>query len=384
MCKCYICDEEINEKNETEEHIILNSLGGKLKSKKLICKNCNSKLGDSIDSVLSEKLKPIATLLNIKRDRGKPQKFTAYSTSKEKFNIYPGGIPESTKPTIEEIETNNGKLITIKARDKKEAKKILKGLNRKYKDIDVDKELSKSLETKQYMEDYLNFNIEIGSELEYRAICKMAINIYIFCGGEKNNIKHLLPYIKQEKNEDIFVKNFYKEEQVIEKSNEVLHTLIVKGSKKERILIVYIELFNAFKYIVLLNNEYTGKDIEYSYIYDVINNNQVYRNYNFNITRNEINEFFKQDYRCEELIIRDMENLLTYIYKKSFIDKFVNDIIQKILKANNETITKENIDKIIYNICKEMVPFINRGVSFTEQEIENILREALKGEDELK
>lgn len=71
--KCYVCDKEITSENETEEHILLNAIGGKLKSKKLICKGCNSDLGNKIDNSLARQLNPIANLLDIKRDRGNPQ-----------------------------------------------------------------------------------------------------------------------------------------------------------------------------------------------------------------------------------------------------------------------------------------------------------------------
>lgn len=73
---CYVCDVELIKENETEEHIILNAIGGKLKSKKLICKVCNSNFGGRIDDSLAKQLNPIANLLNIKRERGKPQNET--------------------------------------------------------------------------------------------------------------------------------------------------------------------------------------------------------------------------------------------------------------------------------------------------------------------
>lgn len=51
MEKYYICGEELKKKrNISVEHIILNAIGGKLKSKKLICKKCSSKLGYSRDN----------------------------------------------------------------------------------------------------------------------------------------------------------------------------------------------------------------------------------------------------------------------------------------------------------------------------------------------
>ena len=38
MKECYICCEELTKDNDSVEHIIPNAIGGKLKSKELICK----------------------------------------------------------------------------------------------------------------------------------------------------------------------------------------------------------------------------------------------------------------------------------------------------------------------------------------------------------
>ena len=38
---CYICDEELTDTNNSDEHIILNAIGGHLHSNKLLCKRCN-------------------------------------------------------------------------------------------------------------------------------------------------------------------------------------------------------------------------------------------------------------------------------------------------------------------------------------------------------
>lgn len=46
----------IDKRKCSEEHIIPNAIGGKLKSKELICKKCNSKLGHSMDKELAEQL----------------------------------------------------------------------------------------------------------------------------------------------------------------------------------------------------------------------------------------------------------------------------------------------------------------------------------------
>ena len=43
MNNCYLCRQVLSKENESVEHIIPNSIGGRLKSKKLLCKKCKDK-----------------------------------------------------------------------------------------------------------------------------------------------------------------------------------------------------------------------------------------------------------------------------------------------------------------------------------------------------
>ena len=69
MNKCYLCGRELKDTNLSDEHIILNAIGGRLHSKKLICKNCNSEMGNKADSKLAEDLSFFTDMLEISRSR---------------------------------------------------------------------------------------------------------------------------------------------------------------------------------------------------------------------------------------------------------------------------------------------------------------------------
>lgn len=69
MAKCIICGVELNESNSTEEHIILNAIGGRLKTKSLLCKTHNSVFGDDCDAELAKQLK-VFPLCSKFKDRG--------------------------------------------------------------------------------------------------------------------------------------------------------------------------------------------------------------------------------------------------------------------------------------------------------------------------
>ena len=68
---CALCNVEIAEQNDSKEHIIPNSIGGRKKVKGFICKDCNNKSGREWDDALAQQFNPLSLLLGIKRERKK-------------------------------------------------------------------------------------------------------------------------------------------------------------------------------------------------------------------------------------------------------------------------------------------------------------------------
>lgn len=242
---CYVCTERITDGNKTEEHILLNSIGGRLKSNYIICKQCNSEFGEDIDSDLSNQLNFIANMLNLKRERGEPQRVSGKSVNGEDIWMEPGGKPSMKKPIIKLDE--KGKKLTVVAPRMKGLKKQLEGLRRKYPTINMD-ELGKAEVKREYLSERYHFDQVFGGEKTFRSICKKAVNFYMHYGGKKETISHLIDYIKNGSESDSKVAAFYYPEQqqeVIPKNDgEILHSIILKGSSDNRILYCYVELFN--------------------------------------------------------------------------------------------------------------------------------------------
>jgi hypothetical protein len=64
--KCYVCNE--NEANSVE-HIIPNAIGGKIRAT-ILCKECNSKYGNSCEAALAKNLLFFSHWVDHSRDRG--------------------------------------------------------------------------------------------------------------------------------------------------------------------------------------------------------------------------------------------------------------------------------------------------------------------------
>ncbi|MGY3315761.1 hypothetical protein ACV242_004257 [Peribacillus simplex] len=263
---CYVCANELTKENETKEHIILNALGGKLKSKKLICRSCNSKFGSQIDDKLSNQLGPIATLLNVKRDNGKPQNVKGKLGTRD-IIMEPGGKMKLSRAYHE----RDGNVFQIEAPSISGAKKALLSLKRKFHQIDVDKALEDA-ELKSDRRVEATFNMDFGGIDIERAFCKMAINFFILHGGSSKDIRHLLPFIEG-KQEEADVYYFYPRSEVFYKGKEeILHSIILIGDKQRKQLYVFVELFSEIKMIVFLSRDYQGEDLYESYHYNLVSN----------------------------------------------------------------------------------------------------------------
>lgn len=67
--KCYIYGKPLKGDNASLEHIVQNGIGGKLRSRTLLCKKCNGDLGSKSDKALSESLSFYTDMLQVKKDR---------------------------------------------------------------------------------------------------------------------------------------------------------------------------------------------------------------------------------------------------------------------------------------------------------------------------
>ncbi len=365
MAKCYVCEEEINKKNETKEHILINAIGGNLKPKTLICKKCNSEFGEKIDAELAKQLNFFSNMLNIKRDRYASQNLELKSKKTgEEILLKPGGKPIRRMIKIDKnLDGNNKGVISISASNMREARKALEGLKRTYGQINVEDTLLNSTKTEHYLNETYSVNFNIGGDKTFRSICKTAINFYMFNEGERKYIEHLIPYIKGVK--DIDCVNFYYQNAdiVFKNEDEVMHSIIIKSNSKQKLLLAYIELFNCCKFVVLLNDDYDGKDVDSTYYFDILKREQVKKYNNFNISKDVLSKIKG----CLEIptqeILNEFNKVQRIIDKKQYsgqINKFSQQALKNSLSKYPEDviITSEMIDEFVDELMKPISPFI--------------------------
>ena len=126
--RCYICGEPLEDDNASLEHIVLNGIGGKLRSKTLLCKTCNGELGHKSDVALSESLSFYTDMLQVKKDRDNGHKQVMKDEDGHEIIVEDGGRKlKLRKPYYEKKEEGNEKVYNLTAINEEGLKDYLAG-----------------------------------------------------------------------------------------------------------------------------------------------------------------------------------------------------------------------------------------------------------------
>lgn len=365
---CYCCEEQITKDTSSVEHILPNAIGGKLKSKKLLCKDCNSNFGVSFDSELSKQLLFLSSFLNVKRDRGNHPKVKGGKTeSGIDIDFLSGGKPYYAKPSVKTITKDNEVVLDIMARDKKELKQILKGLSRKHPQIDIEGILSKSIEEKAYLTEPVKVSQTIGGEKALNGITKVALNYCIYNLKDFKPFKRTINTLKTNTKNEL-CKHYYPEKTLYKKvAQEICHIIHIQSNKHNKNVIGYVEFFSSYSFIILLSDNYTGKNIKATYCYDLKSKKELKKDINLKIASEKFNTLPTITPKYYPIITEKMDRIIKIGLKEqndkalsNLISKCVDDI-WKVKYGHEERVTKQMISELSQHIAMEFVKFMYRG-----------------------
>lgn len=156
----------------------------------------------------------------------------------------------------------------------------------------------------------------------------MAISFYILHGGDRRYIAHLIPCISEGKdvNNVFFYYPKSGKEDPNKKYDVILHTISLRGDSVERKLYAFVELFNAYKCLVILNDEYTGKDIDYIYAWDVLQRKEVNIDVSLDLSADQLlrikNEYIFPD--------KSLEVQLKRLFHTVVVKQWLDDISESL------------------------------------------------------
>ena len=269
--RCFVCENPLDQTNVSDEHILLNSAGGRLRSRRIICKGCNGVFGRNADAELSRQLNHVSNILLIKRDRGKAAPTTAISTvSGMKYQINSDGRPSLIRPVIEEIRTETQVNLSIQARNRAELKKIIDGYRRKYPTVDFDPILESAEYKELYIPEKLHHSLSIGGPLANQSIAKTAVEFYLHKNLLPGFISSAIVLLKNGTGNTL-VECINPEHLPYQQGEfDIRHAIYIRGNPVSKTLYAYVEYFSIFSFIVKLNTDYSGPQVSVDYSFDVL------------------------------------------------------------------------------------------------------------------
>lgn len=313
MYKCYLCNRELIDKKTYEqskenfkekpainhkEHIIQNSLHGKLKLENILCSDCGGILSTQIDTQFCSLFNLITVQLKnilVSKDHGNSNKSKTIKgylykdiSLTEKIDVDYKDKRVSPKKPYYEIDNEN-KIIKVFANKKRAnhfKKQIQNELNKERIDIRNYKiEIDTNIESRGILGLHFIEGIDDFNSKFKKGFSKIAIGFAISKGINREELTNVLK-INEDKSAEITYSNklfpffplsvfdvFYEENRLAVELNYPTHEIILfsqKYSDNTKKLFCYISLFSTFQHYVLLNVNYKGPDIYETYYQTIL------------------------------------------------------------------------------------------------------------------
>lgn len=279
--KCFMCQDEINDDNKSDEHIILRSFGGRLRATNLLCKKCNSDFGSGIDAALYKQI-PLPTLLDIDIQKGETADVLLSKRDGQKFYVNNKLKPTQQHPTV--VKTDKG--IKFYARTEKEARKQIRKF---YPDRDVEDVMKNIKWVDTYIDEPLFHEYDLIQHDAYFSICKTAVSYFILAGGDVSQAEYARYLLTGKSYVNNMVKYHYRDFLNTHLSqNEISHTIYLHADPGHRLCYCYIELFSIHCFLVVLNRNYTGIAMEKVYSYDLVKCCEIEKSLSLKLSREEV------------------------------------------------------------------------------------------------
>ena len=265
-----LCGATIVAGNDSLEHLIPASLGGRAGVSGFICRDCNSRTGEGWDKALFEQLRPFTFLLDVKRQRGKGLDALVTSTAGEQFLVAPGGGLRRFKPEVEQVDLPDGRrTYRISARSMAEARGILEDLKRKrHPEIDVEASLASVQATESYPEGAVMLSFGFGGPEGGRSVVKSCLALAHKLGIDWRSCASALRYLRDGDAEPCF--GYFTERDLVtgRVAGMPLHCLAVRASPDDGLILAYAEYFGTYRVVSCLGEGYAGPPVQGCYALD--------------------------------------------------------------------------------------------------------------------
>lgn len=363
--KCILCSVGITEENDTAEHIIPNAIGGRKKVRGFICNSCNNTSGNTWEKVLAKQLNPLSLFFRISRERGVAPSQVFETTSGDSIILKHNGSMALPKPIFSEAISNHNVKVNIQARDIKEVKKILKGVNRKYPKVNTETLLEQATFQSSYCSDLIKFELNFGGHESGRSIIKSALAVIIDAGKSASPCLLAIDYLTNESAEACF--GYYYENDLVKNRPKgvPLHCISIKAEKTSGLILFYGEYFGVQRVVGCLADKYNGESFTHTYAINPVSGSELELSVDINLSLSEI----RAAYNYEKIPNGAIEATISSIipehlekHKKQernrVIDKALLQAFEILGLKEGDQILPEHASQIASTITDEILPLL--------------------------
>jgi len=264
--KCIFCGNAISIKSI--EHIIPQNIGGKLKSGKLICRNCNSNFGATIDKTLFNLYNIIETYLFLNKNYKKDVRINVRYKEEEYILTKTG--PKRKHP---KVILRNGDKIQLEFPSEKSARKYFNKVKKKNPNIDVEELVRTAEKVRIPITEPLDFSSDASLEETWRECGKIVYEFlfYIDRSFSPSNTR-FKDYVNGilRLNEFPICQWFGDYDPIERKKDSIYHFIVIEARKEEKIVIGYLEIFSCLKVILVIDDNYSGESLSKGYYQDLM------------------------------------------------------------------------------------------------------------------
>jgi HNH endonuclease len=272
--KCILCSIEITGGNDSREHLIQNSIGGRKRVRGVTCKTCNSATGEEWDAEFARQLQPLSAFFSITRQRGEVPPHLLTTVSGQEFIRRSDGQMTVARPSYEEAQTDGGVRISISAPTMQQARQLLNRAKARYAQIDADSIVASAESKYQYLDEPMKMSLGFGGEKAGRSLVKSCVTLAVNAGMDAAECVNALEYLRNPKGFPCFG-YFYERDLICNRPNEVFHCVAISGDPQSGQLIGYAEYYGVYRVIVGLSDRYTGRPVKAVYAINPITGKEI-------------------------------------------------------------------------------------------------------------
>ena len=267
--QCALCGKPFACGDDSREHIIHNAIGGRKKIAGFLCRDCNTGTGQEWDSELARQLNPISNLLGIKRERGNPPDMLVDTLDGRQLRHGSGGRLTRHRVEIREEEIDGEIHVNISAPSKKELRKHLRGLVRRYPQLEGVDLMSHAVASREYEPSPMGINLTFGGLVAGRSVVKSCAALAHIAGVRLDDLEQAREYLRG-KGSPCF--GYYNERDVVvdRPPRTFFHCVHVHGNERTGKVVGYVEYYGYMRIVLLLSEAYRGPEFTETYAVDPV------------------------------------------------------------------------------------------------------------------